>query len=67
MDGENTYTNCGKDILQFVYQCNKLGVVDTDPVQNLSLGRNILVSGLLTIGQQARPWSMRLVNSLSGI
>ena len=36
IDRENTYTDCGKDILQLVYQCNKLGVVDIDPVSNFS-------------------------------
>ena len=36
MDGETTYTDCGKDILQLVYQRNKLGVVDINPVRNFS-------------------------------
>lgn len=35
-EGENTYTDSGKDILQLVHQCNKLGVVDIDPVSNFS-------------------------------
>lgn len=36
MDGAITYTDGGKDILQLVYQRNKLGVVDIDPVRNFS-------------------------------
>ena len=36
MDGETTYTDCGKDILQLIYQRNKLGVVDIYPVQMFS-------------------------------
>lgn len=36
IDIENTYTDCGKDILQLVHQCDKLGVVDIDPVSNFS-------------------------------
>lgn len=36
MDGETTYTDCGKDILQLVYQRNKLWVVDINPVRNFS-------------------------------
>ena len=36
IDGENTYTDCSKDILKLVHQCNKLGVVDIDPVSNFS-------------------------------
>lgn len=39
-----THSNGRKHILQFVHQCNELRVVDTDPVQQMSLGPSVWVS-----------------------
>jgi len=51
----NTYSNSCEHILQLVDQSNELGVIDTDPVQGMSLGRSVWYLGGLTKGQLARP------------
>ncbi len=51
-----TYSNCCKDILQFIDESNELGVIDIDPACAISLGRKFWELMILTSGRRARPW-----------